>query len=285
MATPTTEGPAAGRPAGDPHPGARRRRDLIDRILALPRGPKRIPRLAWLNGDMELLSFPTRESIAEMPPAPPPAEGAEDRIRLRGVDRALFGRLAALGGDPTNPRVAWLDGELELMRPSPRHLALARRLDLLVGIALKATGVPSFGTGRVTLARPDAARGKIAEVAFYVAHVDRGPSRRVPAVDLGVHPPPDLAIEVALGRPLVDVERLYAGLGVPELWRCDGQAVCILRLGRDGRYDEQGRSDVVPGLRAADVMPVLEPKEEPDDDRWGQATRRWAREDLANRPA
>ncbi|QDV39531.1 PDDEXK family nuclease [Tautonia plasticadhaerens] len=249
--------------------------DLIDRILALPRGPKRIPRLAWLDGDMELLSFPTRESIAEMPPAPPPSEGAEDRIRLRGVDHALFGRLTALGGNPTK-RLA--RNGADAPSPAPR----TGRLDL---VGLKATGVPSFGTGRVTLARPDAARGKIAEVAFYVAHVDRGPSRRVPAVDLGVHPPPDLAIEVALGRPLVDVERLYAGLGVPELWRCDGQAVCILRLGRDGRYDEQGRSDVVPGLWAADVMPVLATSDAPDDDRWGQATRRWAREDLANRPA
>src|SRR5204863_3892315 len=42
-------------------------------------------------------------------------------------------------------------------------------------------------------------------------------------LDLAVDPPPDLAIEVEISRDSLNRHRIYAALGVPELWRYDGE--------------------------------------------------------------
>ena len=55
----------------------------------------------------------TRTTPDPQAPAPPRDEGAEDRILLRGVDRALFDRIVAARGDSSVPRLTWIDGELE----------------------------------------------------------------------------------------------------------------------------------------------------------------------------
>ena len=227
---------------------------------------------------MSLTQTPKRES-----PAPVTDGGTEDRVLLRSVDRALYEAINGAREESSVPRLAWIDKELELMSPSPWHDQFADLLSDLVKILLRVLGVPHRSFRTVTMKRPGMARAKEADACFYIAHVRNAPSRRAMELDLGAHPPPDLAIEVELSRPKVDVERLYAGIGVPELWRCDRRRVRFLRLGADGRYVEQERSLGLPQLRADEVLPWIERADGMDDLQWSAAVERWAREELAGR--
>ncbi|QDV39574.1 Uma2 family endonuclease [Tautonia plasticadhaerens] len=224
-------------------------------------------------------------SVSRSRTSPPPAVGAEDRILLRGVDRAFYDHLVAVRGENPNPRIAWFGEDLELMSPSIRHEDLAELLGLLVRIALTALGVEHRGLGRVTMTRPGRPPSKEADACFYIANLAHSPARSARELDLAASPPPDLAIEVEISRPGVPVEAIYAGLGVLELWRCDGQRLRILRLGPNGRYAEQEHSGAVPRVRADDVIPLIARAEELGDLAWTANIERWAREDLAQRPA
>jgi Uma2 family endonuclease len=65
--------------------------------------------------------------------------------------------------------------------------------------------------------------------------------------DPAVYPPPDLAIEVDITSRSIPREPIYAGLGVPELWRFDGSLLRVLRLD-NGVYREVEKSDAFPFL-------------------------------------
>ena len=66
-------------------------------------------------------------------------------------------------------------------------------------------------------------------------------------------PLPDLAIEIDMSRSQVDRPGIYAALGVPEVWRFDGETVRIDRLGPDGTYAEAPESGWL-GVRPDEVV-------------------------------
>ena len=61
-------------------------------------------------------------------------------------------------------------------------------------------------------------------------------------------PPPDLVVEVEITSPLLDKLEIYAGLGVPEIWRHNRDGLTILCLGPDGRYAVASESRAFPFL-------------------------------------
>ena len=72
-----------------------------------------------------------------------------------------------------------------------------------------------------------------ADNCFYLASF---PDPRQGAIDLDVDPPPDLAVEVEISRSALDRMGIYAALGVPEVWRFDGEALRVEQLQADGTY-------------------------------------------------
>ena len=75
--------------------------------------------------------------------------------------------------------------------------------------------------------------------------------------EAGVHPPPDLAIEIDVASSSVNREAIYAALGVPEIWRFDGRRLTFRRLRGDGAYESVASSSVFAFLRSADLLPFL----------------------------
>ena len=67
-------------------------------------------------------------------------------------------------------------------------------------------------------------------------------------MDLAVDPPPDLAIEIDITSSSVDREEIYAALGVPEIWRYDGDTLRIFLLRLDGTYELSETSTCFPFL-------------------------------------
>ena len=76
------------------------------------------------------------------------------------------------------------------------------------------------------------------------------------AIDLAIHPVPDLAIEVENSHKATAAMPIYARIGVPEVWRHDVRrgTLGFWALGSDGSYREVTHSPALPFLTPADVL-------------------------------
>jgi hypothetical protein len=55
---------------------------------------------------------------------------------------------------------------------------------------------------------------------------------------------------------------VYAALGVPELWRFNGQALTVLHRQENGQYEAADLSLALPSLPVAKLVPFILPDEE-----------------------
>lgn len=222
--------------------------------------PDRFLTSSWYDGSMSALLAP-----------------AEQRFLLEDVGWQLYDSLLREVGD-RHIFITFDRGRLELMSPSWRHDRRARRLGLLVTYLADALDIPIEGGGSTTFRREDLRRGLEPDQCFYVENVQK--VRAKDEIDLEVDPPPDLAIEVEISRRLIDRVSVYASIGVPELWRDDGEEVRIYRLGEDGRYHECDRGPSFPDVPRADINRLMQASETTDEVTWSRTVRAWANQDL-----
>jgi Uma2 family endonuclease len=169
-------------------------------------------------------------------------------------------------------------GRLVLMSPSQKHEQRADLLGLIVRLTAAGLGLRCMGVGRMTLKRKKKRRGKEADMAFYLANE---PLVRGKQIDLRVDPPPDLAVEVEITHSDPGMFRVYAALGVPEVWHDDGQNVRVLQLQPDGTYEEVTASPSLPALPMKEVPRWLERAESEGESEMTLAFLDWVRNDLA----
>lgn len=80
--------------------------------------------------------------------------------------------------------------------------------------------------------------------------------RGVKNIDLAIHPPPDVVLEIDITSPSLDKLGLYAALDVPELWRHDGTRLEFHKLTPTG-YVAIKHSIAFPDLSAETLMEFL----------------------------
>lgn len=158
---------------------------------------------------------------------------ADQRVFL-SLTWKQFETLLSVRGDAAGPRIAYLEGVLELMSPSLDH----ERIKSILGRILEAyaleTGLELSAYGSWTLKRR--AKQSAAEPdECYVFGVDPSPGR------------PDLVIEVVWTSGGLEKLEIYQRLGIPEVWQWESGALRIFVL-RGDRYVEAEKSDLVPGL-------------------------------------
>jgi Uma2 family endonuclease len=140
---------------------------------------------------------------------------------LRGVDWDTYNKLRDYPGN-NHLRMSYLDGTLILMSPAYFHDCFGRRLAMVVDQVTEALQIYVQGTATTTLRRKGDGRrkgsGKEPDYGFYFGENARRMHRRS-ELDLEVDPPPDLAIEVAYKSDSAKALKLYARLGIPEVWR------------------------------------------------------------------
>jgi Uma2 family endonuclease len=100
--------------------------------------------------------------------------------------------------------------------------------------------------------------------------------RGVKRIDLTRDPPPDLAVEIDVTNSSVNRMELYARIGVPELWRFEGEALRVYQLA-SGRYEPIDRSPTFPNVPIGDLVPLLVIGLNEDDTSMIRAVRAWAR--------
>ncbi len=174
------------------------------------------------------------------PPASP--DDRDERVTLHGVDWWQYETMLAIRGDRSVPRIAFLDGELELMSPSKTHEVIKTRLARLLEAYAEEQGLYFNGYGSLTMKSAPKVRGVEPDECYAVGRDKDSP---------------DLAIEVIWTSGGVDKRRIYAGLGVRELWEWREGRIDVLVLDGDV-YRAVPRSEVLPDLDLAALARFIE---------------------------
>jgi len=132
------------------------------------------------------------------------------------------------------------------MPPLPEHELPKEAIGVLIDVLTLELEIPIVRYGSATFRRGDRLKGLEPDKCYYLRNAAR--VRGMKEFDSAIHPPPDLAIEIDITTRSVPREPVYAGLGVPELWRYNGQRLTVLLLGSAGAYSASKTSNVFPFL-------------------------------------
>lgn len=159
---------------------------------------------------------------------------ADDRIVLYNVPWSHFEIQLAMRGDASAPRMAYLDGVLELMSPSKGHERTKSYLGCLVEVFALERDLVLSPYGAWTLkGAPELAGAEPDEC--YIAGPDQDKDR------------PDLVIEVIWTSGSIDKLEIYRRLKVGEVWFWKDGALSVHVLSA-GRYHTAERSALFPAL-------------------------------------
>jgi Uma2 family endonuclease len=179
----------------------------------------------------------------------------ERRVVMNDVSWDFYQRMLAEIGDG-RLRLVYDGGRLEIRSPSPIHEHVKKVLARIIEAYADACGVPVEGLGSTTFDREDLAKGIEPDECYYVAHAADVVGKET--LDLAVDPPPDLAVEIDISPPDVARQPIYAALGVPEVWRYDGQRVQFLRRAGASGYISADRSLSFPDLPLEQVNALIQ---------------------------
>ena len=208
-----------------------------------------------------------------------PADG-ERRVLIREVGwQGYQALLSMIANQPV--RLTYDRGDVELMSPLLKHERSRLLLARLVSILTEELDAPRISLGATTLKREDLDRGLEADASFYLNDLDR--IRDMENLDLEIDRPPDLAIEVEITRSVLNRLRVYGALGVPEVWRFDGQTLRFLDRQPDGSYREIETSKALPWISVDEIAYYARPDEIRDETRWARGFRDWVRETVVPR--
>ena len=165
-------------------------------------------------------------------------------VVLRGATWADYQRVIEMRGEVSNPRVAFLEGVLEVMTPSRAHEGLKFNIGRLLEAWCLENGIEFSGYGSWTLESSERDRGVEPDECYVFGDV-REPSR------------PDLAIEVVWTSGGIDKLEIYRKLGVREVWFWRrGQLTAHVLQG--DAFVETSESAVLAGLDLAELASFLD---------------------------
>ena len=196
----------------------------------------------------------------------------ESRVVLTNIRWATFEAVLA-ENDRRNTRFTFDRGVLEIMSPSREHERLKRLLGRMIETMTLELNIPISSGGSTTLKDQFKERGVEPDECYYVAHerLVRGRDN----LDLSVDPPPDLAIEVDISASSMDQLSIYADLGVPEVWLCDGTSIDVSVLQPGGKYAQCEQSAAFPLLPIDQVQRFLNRRASEDETTLLRTFRDW----------
>ncbi|MEA3278160.1 MAG: Uma2 family endonuclease [Pseudomonadota bacterium] len=163
----------------------------------------------------------------------------EDQVvLLSGVSWEDYERLLAMRGDHSAPRIAYLEGEVEIMSPSQTHEGIKSMIGCLIEVYCLERDIPFSTFGSWTLQSQDRSRGVEPDECYIFGD---------PASSSGGDERPHLAIEVVWTSGRIDKLDIYRKLGVAEVWywrKGRIQPFCL----RGGHYVPAEESEVLPAL-------------------------------------
>jgi Uma2 family endonuclease len=178
-------------------------------------------------------------------------------------------------------RMNYLDGNLTIMSPLARHDLSSRQLFLIVVAVVRAWRIEFLPVGTTTLRRKGLAKlkgaGKEPDDGFYFG-ADVAKVENLDDIDLAIHPPPGLAIEVDNSGEAKSALPTYARIGVPEVWiyKAREKTLWFGRL-RGKTYRKISRSIHLERLTPTLVLQALASRDEMGNLGWLDWLDAWAR--------
>jgi Uma2 family endonuclease len=189
-------------------------------------------------------------SVAPLISQPVPQPVGEKRLLFRALNWQRYQMLreslhrdgAVAPIENRNLRFTYLHGTLEVTMPLEIHEFSARLIELFIRILVVELGMKVKTMGSTTLEREALDRSAEPDNAYYIQNQPQVAGRDV---DLDHDPPPDLVVEVDITHTDINKLQLYAGMGVPEFWRYNGEVWRIYEL-YGGKYQETDGSPTFP---------------------------------------
>lgn len=159
--------------------------------------------------------------------------------------------------DEEPSRMSFDNGTLEiLMTISMEHEGYKLFIGSMICDVSKRFSIPMARRGSATLKSMPKRKGLEADQCYWIGN-ERA-IRGVKRLDLNVHPPPDLVVEVDVTHSVVDREAIYAAIGVSEMWHY-AEATQLTAWGlNNGAWERMETSKSFPMIRVADLNPFLE---------------------------
>lgn len=201
-----------------------------------------------------------------------------NRFVLDFVDYQTYKKVADDLGE--RPFRATFDGRrMELMTTSTRHEGWKSFIGRMLESLSEELGIDIACFGSMTMRRDDMERGLEPDECYYIRNEPLVRHRL--DLDLEQDPPPDLAVEIEVSRSLLNRIHIYATLGIPEVWRFDGDQFQVLLLDESRNYEPAETSPSFPTLPLEEFARSLRMREGTGDSRTVRAFRAWVRANLA----
>ncbi len=173
-------------------------------------------------------------------------------VRIPNVPWEMYEQLLKAFESKRNLKLTYDRGALEIMVPSQEHEKDGEFLARMIVVMTEEFGLPIQHGGSTTLKRKRMKKGLEPDKCFWITNAAKVAG--VAKIDLKIHPPPDLAIEVDVTRSSLDRFGIYRTLGVVELWRLDGDDLQFHVLGADKKYTRVSTSGVFPGITPEELL-------------------------------
>lgn len=199
--------------------------------------------------------------------------GRSDRVVLNDISWEKFESLLKSLGDASGARLAYDNGLLEIMNPSPEH----EHYKEVIGDAVKdiadelALDYESYGS--TTWRKQAAMAGIEPDNCFYFQNEAAVRGRTDIDIARG-DPPPDLALEIDLTSKSLNRLPIYARLGVPEIWCYDSGLLKIYQL-QGEEYAEAQVSLALPQLPVREIPQLIDANRAAGRRATRQAIRAW----------
>jgi len=169
-------------------------------------------------------------------------------------------------------RAAYSEGRLEIVAPLPEHEEYGDVILQLVRVMCRELGVKLETRGSMTIKVKAKGKGVEPDRCFYVTNAEAIIGKRT--LDFSVDPPPDIAVEIDVTNESLGKFDIYAALGVPEIWRYDGETTEIYHLTADA-YRRSLNSMTFPFLTGDVLSSFLEMAKNLGQDEALDAFRSW----------
>lgn len=158
---------------------------------------------------------------------------ADQRLVTYGVPWSHYEAQLALRGDRPVPRIAYLEGAMELMSPSKDHERIKSTIGRLIEAYALERGIDLSPYGAWTLRNAPRESGLEPDECYLIGDQSKDT--------------PDLAIEVVWTSGGIDKLEIYRRLGVGEVWIWKDSRIEVHVL-RQERYHLEPRSALFPDL-------------------------------------
>ena len=197
-----------------------------------------------------------------------------DRVVLYNISWQQFENLLQDLGESRAARIAYDNGNLEIMTPLPEHEYYKKSFSIAIEDIALELDLKYESYGSTTWKQQSRMAGLEPDDCFYFQN--EAAIRGKLDLDLNQDPPPDLALEIDVTSKSLNRFPIYARLGVPEVWCYDSGELKIYLL-QNGEYIESETSLVFPSLPIRELPRLIEENRTEGRRAMRKAVREWVR--------